>query len=89
MTILNIKTKDKASINNYSGINGFIDKKAFGAEVPDSVLHRILKEYGTNVTREFLDSVTIQKTILLGERSFNLAITFLVKPALGGSITTA
>ena len=54
-------------------VSGIIDKKAFGAEVPDSVLHRILKEYGADVTRNFLDSVTRMLTTNITLRGFSLS----------------
>ena len=54
-------------------VSGVIDKKAFGAEVPDSVLHRILKEYGANITRNFLDSVTRMLTTNITLRGFSIS----------------
>jgi DNA-directed RNA polymerase subunit A' len=54
-------------------VSGIIDKKAFGAEVPDSVLHRILKEYGADVTRGFLDNVTRMLTTNITLRGFSLS----------------
>jgi len=53
-------------------VSGIIDKKAFGAEVPDSVLHRILKEYGADVTRGFLDSVTRMLITNITLRGFSM-----------------
>jgi len=53
-------------------VSGIIDKKAFGAEVPDSVLHRILKEYGADTTRNFLDSVTRMLTTNITLRGFSM-----------------
>jgi DNA-directed RNA polymerase subunit A' len=53
-------------------VSGIIDKKAFGAEVPDSVLHRILKEYGADRTRQFLDSVTRMLTTNITLRGFSM-----------------
>ncbi|MHA1302389.1 MAG: DNA-directed RNA polymerase subunit A' [Candidatus Heimdallarchaeaceae archaeon] len=53
--------------------SGIIDKKAFGAEVPDSVLHRILKEYGANITRMFLDSVTRMLITNITLRGFSMS----------------
>ncbi len=53
-------------------VSGIIDKKAFGAEVPDSVLHRILKEYGADRTREFLDSVTRMLITNITLRGFSM-----------------
>jgi DNA-directed RNA polymerase subunit A' len=42
-----------------------IDKASIGAEEPDSVLHRIAKDYGTDAARKFLDSIlTMLKTYI-------------------------
>lgn len=70
--------KTKCSVEGYilirDGVlvSGIIDKKAFGAEVPDSVLHRILKEYGADATRNFLDNVTRMLTINITLRGFSM-----------------
>jgi len=36
---------------------GIIDRAAIGSEEPDSILHRITKDYGTEEARKFLNSV--------------------------------
>ncbi len=61
-------------------VSGIIDKKAFGAEVPDSVLHRILKEYGANVTKNFLDSVTRMLTTNITLRGFSMGASDIDVP---------
>lgn len=38
-------------------VSGVIDKASIGAEEPDTILHRITKDYGTEVSRQFLNSV--------------------------------
>jgi len=38
-------------------ISGIIDKAAIGAEEPDSLLHRVLKDYGNDEARRFLNSI--------------------------------
>ena len=38
-------------------ISGVIDKAAIGAEEPDSLLHRIAKDYGNDQARRFLNSI--------------------------------
>ncbi|MEM2856026.1 MAG: DNA-directed RNA polymerase subunit A' [Candidatus Nitrosocaldaceae archaeon] len=50
------KTAD-VIIKNGKLINGVIDKASIGAEEPDSVLHRIVKDYGTTESRRFLNSI--------------------------------
>ncbi len=39
-------------------LTGVIDKKAFGAQQADTVFHRLVKDYGTQTARIFLDSIT-------------------------------
>ncbi len=52
-------------IKNGELISGVIDKASIGAEEPDSVLHRIAKDYGTDTARKFLDSIlTMLKTYI-------------------------
>ena len=38
-------------------ISGVIDRAAIGSEEPDSILHRIAKDYGSEDVRSFLNSV--------------------------------
>ncbi|MEM2210721.1 MAG: DNA-directed RNA polymerase subunit A' [Nitrososphaerales archaeon] len=44
-------------IKNGELVSGVIDRAAIGAEEPDSILHRIAKDYGTEVARKFLNSI--------------------------------
>jgi DNA-directed RNA polymerase subunit A' len=39
-------------------VSGVFDKNAFGAGVPESIFHSIVKNYGSDVARTFLDSIT-------------------------------
>ena len=48
--------KDDVLIKNGEIQKGIIDRAAIGAEEPDSILHRISKDYGTGRSREFLNS---------------------------------
>ena len=52
------KSKD-VIIKNGMMLGGVIDKASIGAEEPDSVLHRIVKDYGTETARKFLNSILI------------------------------
>ncbi|MDI1496282.1 MAG: DNA-directed RNA polymerase subunit A' [Cenarchaeum symbiont of Oopsacas minuta] len=52
------KTKDVV-IKNGELISGVIDKSSIGAEEPESVLHRIAKDYGNELAKIFLNSVLI------------------------------
>jgi DNA-directed RNA polymerase subunit A' len=46
-------------IKNGELINGIIDKSSIGAEEPESVLHRIAKDYGNEKAKKFLNSILI------------------------------
>jgi DNA-directed RNA polymerase subunit A' len=39
-------------------LSGVFDKNAFGAGVPESIFHSIVKNYGSDAARTFLDSIT-------------------------------
>jgi DNA-directed RNA polymerase subunit A' len=58
-------------IKNGELISGVIDKASIGAEEPDSVLHRIAKDYGNNVAKKFLDSVLIVLKTFLTQNGFS------------------
>jgi len=40
-------------------VSGVIDKSSIGAEEPESVLHRIAKDYGNEQAKKFLNSILI------------------------------
>lgn len=46
---------DYVSIRDGQLLSGVIDKKAIGAGQPDSLLHRIVKDFGEDATSEFID----------------------------------
>lgn len=46
-------------IKNGELISGVIDKSSIGAEEPESVLHRIAKDYGNDIGKKFLNSILI------------------------------
>ncbi|MCS7097671.1 MAG: DNA-directed RNA polymerase subunit A' [Candidatus Methanomethyliaceae archaeon] len=52
-------------IRNGLLISGVLDKKIIGAGQPESVLHRLVKDYGTDVAKEFMD------------KAFRLFLTFI------------
>jgi len=54
----NGKPKDVV-IKNGKLITGVIDKSSIGAEEPESVLHRIAKDYGNAQAKKFLNSILI------------------------------
>lgn len=51
--------KNDVVIKNGQLISGVIDKTSIGAEEPESVLHRIAKDYGNAVGKTFLNSILI------------------------------
>jgi len=46
-------------IKNGELVSGIIDKSSIGAEEPESVLHRIAKDYGNDQAKKFLNSILI------------------------------
>jgi DNA-directed RNA polymerase subunit A' len=57
-------------IKNGELISGVIDKASIGAEEPDSVLHRIAKDYGNEAARIFLDSILTMLKTYITHRGF-------------------
>ncbi|MGB8033283.1 MAG: DNA-directed RNA polymerase subunit A' [Nitrososphaeraceae archaeon] len=58
-------------IKNGELLSGVIDKASIGAEEPDSVLHRIAKDYGNDTARKFLDSILIMLKTYITHRGFS------------------
>lgn len=58
-------------IKNGELVSGVIDKASIGAEEPDSVLHRIAKDYGNDTARKFLDSILIMLKTYITHRGFS------------------
>ncbi len=52
-------------------ISGVIDKAAIGAEEPDSLLHRIAKDYGNDEARRFLNSILSVLKAYITRRGFS------------------
>jgi DNA-directed RNA polymerase subunit A' len=52
-----IKGEGKDVVTQNGELSGVIDKASIGAEEPDSVLHRIAKDYGNDVAQKFLNSI--------------------------------
>nr|MDO8091654.1 DNA-directed RNA polymerase subunit A' [Candidatus Sigynarchaeota archaeon] len=61
-------------IRNGELVSGVIDKAAFGAGVPESLFHRIVKDYGADQARDFLDSITRMLTLLITAKGFTMGI---------------
>ena len=58
-------------IKNGELLSGVIDKASIGAEEPDSVLHRIVKDYGNEAAKRFLDSILIVLKTFLTHNGFS------------------
>ncbi len=58
-------------IKNGELISGVIDKASIGAEEPDSVLHRIAKDYGNKTAKRFLDSILIILKTYITHKGFS------------------
>src|ERR671925_245772 len=67
-------------IKNGELISGVIDKASIGAEEPDSVLHRIAKDYGTDAARKFLDSILTTLKTYISHRGFTYGYSDLWLP---------
>src|ERR671925_519276 len=67
-------------IKNGELISGVIDKASIGAEEPDSVLHRIAKDYGTDAARKFLDSILTMLKTYITHRGFTYGYSDLWLP---------
>ncbi|MCD6432055.1 DNA-directed RNA polymerase subunit A' [Candidatus Bathyarchaeota archaeon] len=58
--------------------HGVIDKRSIGAEQSESLLHRIIKDYGTEAGREFLNKITKMLTLFITMRGFTYSYDELV-----------
>ena len=65
-------------IKNGELISGVIDKASIGAEEPDSVLHRVAKDYGTSAARKFLNSILIVLKTFITQYGFTYGLDDLV-----------
>ncbi|MCD6380724.1 MAG: DNA-directed RNA polymerase subunit A', partial [Candidatus Odinarchaeota archaeon] len=61
-------------IKNGELITGVIDDNAFGAQQPESMFHRLIKEYGEDFAREFLDNVTKVLLTYISNKGFTIGI---------------
>jgi len=53
------KVEKDIVVKNGELVSGVIDKASIGAEEPESVLHRIAKDYGNEQAKKFLNSILI------------------------------
>ncbi len=61
-------------VRNGKLMSGVIDKKTLGAGQANSLLHRIVKDYGSQRAREFLDSITRLLLELITSKGFTLGL---------------
>ncbi|MDG6953913.1 MAG: DNA-directed RNA polymerase subunit A' [Nitrososphaerota archaeon] len=62
-------------------LSGVVDKAVIGAEEPDSLLHRIAKDYGNEEARNFLNSILKVLKNFLTRRGFTYGFNELELPA--------
>jgi DNA-directed RNA polymerase subunit A' len=65
-------------IKNGQLISGIIDRKSIGSEQSESLLHRIIKDYGTQAGREFLNKITRMLKLFITMRGFSYTYDQLV-----------
>jgi DNA-directed RNA polymerase subunit A' len=65
-------------VKNGELISGVIDRRSIGAEQSESLLHRIIKEYGTKAARDFLNKITRLLKLFLTMRGFTYSYNELV-----------
>jgi DNA-directed RNA polymerase subunit A' len=65
-------------VKNGELISGIIDRRSIGAEQSESLLHRIIKDYGTQAGREFLNKITRLLKLFITMRGFTYSYQELV-----------
>lgn len=65
-------------IRNGQLTKGVIDRRAIGAEQSESLLHRIIKDYGSQAGREFLNKITRMLKLFISMRGFTYSYNELV-----------
>ena len=65
-------------IKNGELISGIIDRRSIGSEQSESLLHRIIKDYGTQAGREFLNKITHLLKLFISMRGFSYTYDQLV-----------
>ena len=62
-------------VKNGQLVSGVIDRRSIGSEQSESLLHRIIKDYGTQAGREFLNKVTHLLKQFISMRGFRVIHT--------------
>jgi DNA-directed RNA polymerase subunit A' len=65
-------------VKNGELVSGIIDRRSIGAEQSESLLHRIIKDYGTQAGREFLNKITRLLKLFITMRGFTYTYDQLV-----------
>jgi len=65
-------------VKNGELISGVIDRRSIGAEQSESLLHRIIKDYGSQAGREFLNKITRMLKLYISMRGFTYSYDELV-----------
>ncbi len=65
-------------IKNGELLSGIIDRRSIGAEQSESLLHRIIKDYGAQAGREFLNKITRLLKLFITMRGFSYTYDQLV-----------
>jgi len=65
-------------VKNGELVSGVIDRRSIGAEQSESLLHRIVKDYGTKAGRDFLNKITRLLKLFLTMRGFTYSYNELV-----------
>jgi DNA-directed RNA polymerase subunit A' len=65
-------------VRNGQLVSGIIDRRSIGSEQSESLLHRIIKDYGTKAGREFLNNITHMLKCFISMRGFSYTYDQLV-----------
>jgi DNA-directed RNA polymerase subunit A' len=65
-------------VRNGQLVSGIIDRRSIGSEQSESLLHRIIKDYGTQAGREFLNNITHMLKCFISMRGFSYTYDQLV-----------
>ncbi len=65
-------------IKNGELVSGIIDRRSIGSEQSESLLHRIIKDYGTEAGRAFLNKITRMLKLFITMRGFSYPYDQLV-----------
>ncbi len=65
-------------VKNGELVSGVIDRRSIGAEQSESLLHRIIKDYGSQAGRAFLNKITKMLKLYISMRGFTYSYDELV-----------